>query len=73
MNANKLPNSWDTLRYSMKENARNWFVNRAIRKGIPWNELYKKYNEVEEKLEHYRNVKENNKISNFEENIYIII
>lgn len=63
MNANKLPTNWETLRYSMKENARNWFVNRAIRKGIPWNELYKKYNEVEEKLKYYKNIKENKEIS----------
>lgn len=31
---------WETLRFSIKENARTWFINRAIKKGIPWNELY---------------------------------
>ena len=31
---------WETLRFSIKENARTWFINRATNKGIPWNELY---------------------------------
>ncbi len=38
-NWNKNTN-WNQLQFSIKENARNWFVKRAIRSGIPWNELY---------------------------------
>lgn len=32
--------NWNQLQFSIKENARNWFVKRAIRSGIPWNDLY---------------------------------
>lgn len=32
--------NWASLQFSIKENARNWFVKRAIRSGIPWDELY---------------------------------
>jgi len=32
--------NWANLQFSIKENARNWFVKRAIRSGIPWDELY---------------------------------
>jgi len=56
---NKLPNNWDNLKKSMKDNARDWFVNRAIQKGIPWNELHKKYQSVHDELENFRIKKEN--------------
>lgn len=59
---NKLPNNWDNLKKSMKENARSWFVNRAIQKGIPWNDLNKKYQSVHDELEHFKIKKENKKL-----------
>ena len=45
---------WDTLRFSIKENARNWFVNKAVRSGIPWNELYAKNVEAHDKINEYK-------------------
>jgi len=47
---NKMPNTWDNLRYSMKETARKWFINRAVQKGIPWSEIAKKYEHATEEL-----------------------
>jgi len=46
--------NWDTLRFSIKENARNWFVSKAIRSGIPWNELYVENVEVHDKINEYK-------------------
>ncbi len=47
---NKMPNTWDNLRYSMKETARKWFINRAGQKGIPWLEIAKKYEDVQDEI-----------------------
>ena len=51
--------NWDTLRFSIKENARNWFVNRAIQKGIPWNELYQDSVKNHEQIEYFKEKTEN--------------
>ena len=45
---------WDSLRFSVKENARNWFINRAIRKGIPWNDLYEDSIKNHEQIEYFK-------------------
>ena len=51
--------SWETLRFSIKENARNWFINRAIQKGIPWNELYQDSVNDHEQMEYFKEKNEN--------------
>ena len=50
---------WDSLRFSVKENARNWFINRAIRKGIPWNDLYEDSIKNHEQIEYFKEKSEN--------------
>ena len=42
--------NWNQLQFSIKENARNWFVKRAIRSGIPWKELYEENIKLKEKV-----------------------
>lgn len=39
----KLPDMWDVLSSTLKENARNWFIQRAENKGIDWNGLSNQY------------------------------
>lgn len=34
--------NWNNMQFSVKEIARNWFVNRATKLGIPWDSLYEK-------------------------------
>lgn len=55
-------NEWKNLQNSMKETARNWFVNRAIKRGIPWNELYEKNNKNQEAFEIIKKEKEDESI-----------
>ena len=40
-------NIWDNLSYSMKEKARNWFIERAEKRGIGWNSYLEKYKDVQ--------------------------
>lgn len=50
--------NWNNLQFSLKEQARKWFIDRAISTGIPWNDLYKKYDDVSEDIYTYKTVKE---------------
>ena len=42
-----LPKTWSKLTSPFKNKARNWFIERAETLGIPWNELTKKYPNLE--------------------------
>ena len=41
--SNKVPTSWKLVSAPLKEQARQWFIRRAILKGINWNELTEYY------------------------------
>jgi ubiquinone/menaquinone biosynthesis C-methylase UbiE len=51
MNNNLQKNEWNNLQFSLKEKARNWFIDRAIKKGIPWNEMYQENVDAHENIE----------------------
>ena len=61
LHMSKVPKNtnWNQLQFSIKETARNWFVKRAIRSGIPWNELYQEnvdnYIVIEQKRKNIEN------------------
>ncbi len=45
------PTMWDILSKTMKERARNWFIERAEKSGINWNALTNRYEKDIDKLE----------------------
>lgn len=53
---------WKKLQFSIKEKARNWFIERATKGGIPWVELYNKYNTQQKELNSYKFIKEDKKM-----------
>jgi len=54
--------NWNSLQFSLKEQARKWFIDRAISTGIPWNDLYKEYDDVSEDIYRYKITKEDKAI-----------
>lgn len=48
--ATTFPKMWDILSSALKENARNWFIRRAEKKGIPWSLITSKYEKQSEEL-----------------------
>lgn len=51
--------NWNSFQFSIKERARNWFIERAIKNGIPWKELYKDYDSKVEDINSYKEMNEN--------------
>ena len=52
------PGMWDVLSSALKEKARNWFIQRAEKSGIEWNQLtdnYKKNKEILENIYCHKN------------------
>lgn len=45
------PTLWDVLSINLKENARNWFIQRAERSGIDWNAITYRYEKDLDKLD----------------------
>lgn len=58
MNAPKIT-PWNSLQFSLKERARSWFINNAVKKGIPWNELTTNYKKDFAKINSFKYSKEN--------------
>lgn len=54
---------WKKLQFSVKEKARNWFIERATKNGIPWKVLYDKYDAKQEALNSYKYIKEDRKLN----------
>lgn len=52
-----LPNNWNLISIKMKKIARNWFIDRAEKTGIPWTKMTDHYkdSEVFNKLIKYKN------------------
>ena len=50
--------NWNSFQFIIKEQARKWFINRAESIGIPWNALYKIYDDASEELYAYKLIKE---------------
>ena len=59
---NQQPSSWRKMQFSVKEKARNWFIERATKSGIPWKELYNKYDAKQKELNSYKFIKEDHKL-----------
>jgi len=38
-NEQKPPNTWKLLSQAFKDKARNWFIKRAIKTGVPWHDF----------------------------------
>ena len=72
MNANT---NWNNLQFSLKEQARKWFIDRAISTGIPWNDLYEKYDDVSEDIFTHKITKEDQTIEqkSYDENHYYML
>ena len=49
---------WKSLQFTLKERARNWFINNAVKKGIPWNELTSNYKKNYAKIDSFKYFKE---------------
>ena len=45
------PKLWDVLSSNLKDNARNWFIQRAERSGIDWNAITNRYQQELDQLE----------------------
>lgn len=50
MNSPYKNTNWKQLQFKLKERARNWFIDRATKNGIPWHELYEKNNHYFEEI-----------------------
>ena len=61
--SNKMGTNWNNLQFSVKESARKWFINRATKKGIPWNSLYDKNVALQEEIVKRMEQKEDKSIS----------
>lgn len=53
------PKLWDVLSASLKDNARNWFIQRAERSGIDWNAITNRYQQELDQLEMIYKMKNN--------------
>ncbi len=63
LHMNNMKNTnWNSFQFTLKEQARKWFIDRAISSGIPWDKLYKKYDDVYEDINTFRYVKEDKMI-----------
>ena len=51
--------NWNQLQYKLKNNARNWFINRAEQNGIPWKSLYEKNKKHFDEINIYKEEVEN--------------
>ena len=60
---NRMNTNWSSLQFSVKENARKWFISRATKKGIPWNSLYKKNVALQDEIVKRMEQKEDKSIS----------
>tara|TARA_Y100000816_G_scaffold46048_2_gene28859 strand:- start:197 stop:1165 length:969 start_codon:yes stop_codon:yes gene_type:complete len=57
------PTLWDVLSNNLKENARNWFIQRAERSGIDWNAITYRYEKDLDKLDFiYQQVNNNSMV-----------
>lgn len=54
--------NWRKMQFSVKEKARNWFIERATKNGIPWKVLYNKYDVKQKALNSYKYIKEDHKL-----------
>ena len=54
--------NWKSLQFSVKEKARNWFIERATKNGIPWKVLYDKYDAKQKELNSYKYIKEDRQL-----------
>lgn len=61
--SNRMNTNWSSLQFSVKENARKWFISRATKKGIPWNSLYKKNVALQDEIVKRMEQKEDKSIS----------
>src|SRR6056300_606232 len=57
------PKCWDVLSDTLKQSARNWFIQRAERTGIDWNAITNRYQKDLDKLEDIYNIKKNSSIT----------
>ena len=54
---------WDVLSTNLKDNARNWFIQRAERSGIDWNAITYRYEKELDELNRIYEEKNNNSIT----------
>ena len=61
---NNMPKNtnWNTFQFTLKERARNWFINNAEKKGIPWNSITKIYKNDIDVIKSNKYMKENKNI-----------
>lgn len=58
-NEQKPPNTWKLLSQAFKDKARNWFIKRAIKTGVPWHDLTDYYEDNQRILKMIKEVSEN--------------